>query len=132
MSRPYASNYAIGFMFVLGTCMLFECMCVLAYPNLSGGWDKLVDIIEPVMATSVVILILAVSLLTGISLGHKITLIFMSALLVSGIGFLSQDGLDFYDGIRILVPLSTIILLATKGCREYYAGWGTDVRFHDE
>ncbi len=131
MSRPYAANYAIGFMFVLGVCTVFQSMCALAYPELNPMWKESAEAAAAVSIISSAILALASLLLVGISAAHKMTMVYMSVIAAISFTYMSRDSFDFIEAITIGIALSTILLLATKPCREYYEGWGFDFRFYE-
>ena len=134
MSRPYAANYAIGFMFVIGINLLFQSMCALTYPDMMKLSADVHENAYAVLSISAAMLALSILLLFGVSAAHKATIAFMSATIVEIWALLLQEftmPMDIVNVVLVLLSVASVALLLTNSCREYYRNYDFRIRFYD-
>ncbi|MBR6203847.1 MAG: hypothetical protein IKQ60_02115 [Candidatus Methanomethylophilaceae archaeon] len=131
MNRPYAANYAIGFMFVVGMTLLFEAMCALSYSDTFGHNEFYSSVVEYFTLLSVLLLLLAGLLLAGMPVAQKASIAVMAILIALEIMSIKSEEAMNNDYLMTALGILSVVLLMLKPSREYYAGWGVRMRSED-
>jgi len=123
--RPYAANYAVALLIVLGIDAFFFGVCDFILPELTMSdsfWTKV-----ELSVICFVSFVLAIGVYVGIPFFHKAAVVLSVYTLVASIiliWYQLDEGriLEVDDCINLPIAVGLVVLLLTPSCREYYRG----------
>jgi len=123
--RPYAANYAIGLLVVMGFHMAFNSLSVLLYPELfRSEMYRETFFLYLFIGVSIWEFILAAMLFMGSGLSHKLAVASMVLVLILIVGNIVIGGVIGFDiWFQVALGASVLIFLLLPNVRGFYDNW---------